>query len=108
MALIRGSRVPFTLEDVAKMTPAVAADNLGALHPEGVIHMSLHGARDRVEIGRPATARLELVVCLVERSIAASAVVHALRRVVRIVLAGAGAFGAFLTEDAELLCIELG
>lgn len=70
--------------------------------------MSLHSSGDRVEISGPATARLELVVCFVERSIAASTVVHTLRGVVGIILASAGTLGAFLTKDAKLFYIHLG
>lgn len=108
MPFIRGSRVPFTLKDVTKMASAVAANNLSPLHPKGVINMSLHGSRDRVEISWPATAGLELVVRFVEWRIAASTVVHTLRRVVGIVLASTGMLGTLFTEDAELLYIRQG
>lgn len=104
MTLISGRRVPFTLKDMTKMPATVAANNLGSLHSETAIDMSLDSSRDGVKVRRPAAARLELVICLVERSVAASAVVYTLRRVVGIVLAGAGSFGSFLAENAELLC----
>jgi hypothetical protein len=90
---------------MAKVTTAVVADNLSSLHTKCVIHMSLHSSGDRVEVGWPATAGLELVVGRVERGVAASTGIYTLRRVMGIVFSSAGALGAFLTEYTELLCM---
>lgn len=106
MSFISGGREPLTLKDMTKVTTAVAADDLCALHAKGVVHMSLHGAGDGVKVGWPATAGLELVVGRVERGIAASAGIDTLGRVMRIVFSCARALGALLTENTELLCID--
>lgn len=106
--LISGSRVPFPFKDVTKVTPTVAANDLRPLHSQTAIHVSLDSSRDGVKVRRPAASGLEFVVCRVERSVAGRTVVYTLRRVVRIVLAGAGTFGSFLAEDAELLCFHVG
>ena len=66
--------------------------------------MSSHCSWDIVEVGRPSAAGLELVVCFVERSVAAGAGVNSFFRHVLVVFANEGSFGSFLSEDAELLC----
>lgn len=66
--------------------------------------MSHNSPRHRIKERRPAAARLELVGCFVERRIAGGAIVGALGREVFVVFAGEGGFGAFLADDAELLC----
>lgn len=65
--------------------------------------MSCDSVRDGVEESRPAATRLELVVCSVERSLAASAGVDALGGHVLVVLAGEWCFGTLLTKNTELL-----
>lgn len=97
MSFVSGGREPLTLKDMTKMATAVAADDLCSLHAKGVVHMSLHSAGDRVEVGWPPTAGLELVVGRVEGGIAASTSIHTLGRVMGIVFSCAGALGAFLT-----------
>lgn len=89
---------------MAKMTAAVAADNLSSLHAKCVVHMSLHSSGDGVEVGWPATAGLELVVGRVERGVAASAGIYALGRVMGIIFSRARPLSALLTEYSELLC----
>ena len=58
-----------------------------------------------IEEGWPATARVELVVRLVQRCVTGAASVHALLFGV-LELAAAGGLGALLAEDAELLLGE--
>lgn len=107
MTLVSRSRIALSLEDVTKMTTTVGADNLGTLHAKGTVGVSGYSTRDGVEEGRPAAARLELVVGLVKRSFAASAGVDTLGGHVLVKVATVGCLGALFAEDAELLCWEL-
>ena len=100
--LIRGRGVPLSFEDMTQMPATVAADDLRPFHAKSIIHMSGHRSRNRIKVCWPAAARLELMVGFVERRVAPGAVVHALRRVVGIVLSRAGALSSLLAEDAEL------
>lgn len=84
------------------MATAVGTHDLDAAHADSPILNTLHGSRDAVEVSRPAATGLELGVGCVQGRVAAGARVHALVRVVLVVGAGAGGFGAFLAEDAEL------
>ena len=93
----------FALEDVAEMAAAVGADDLGPRHAEGVVLMARHGAGDAVKVCWPATARLELVVGLVQRRLTAGAGVDTRVGEELVVLAREGRLGALLPEDAELL-----
>jgi hypothetical protein len=104
MPLILGVAKPLALEDVAQMTSAVVAHNFRPHHAQAGIWSLANSARYCVPKGRPSTARVKLVVRLVERCIAAGARIHARIGVVLVVCARAGHFCALLTEDAELLC----
>lgn len=88
------------------MAATVATDNFRPLHAEGLIHVSRYGTRDGVKVGRPATAGFELMVCLVEGSVTAGAIIHTLGGRMRIVLAATRSLGALLAQDSELLCIQ--
>jgi hypothetical protein len=92
---------------MAKMTTAVATNNLGALHAKCVVHMALHSSGNGVKVGRPATARLELVVRRIERGIASSAIINALGRVMGVIFSCTGSLGTLLAEYTELLCIRV-
>lgn len=105
MPLVRRRVEPFSLKHVAQVPAAVAAHDLGPRHAKGAVLVPRHGARDAVEIGRPAAARVELVRGLVKRRVAAGAGVHARGGVVLVELAGAGGFGALFAEDAELFLV---
>jgi hypothetical protein len=107
MTLVSGSRISLSLENVTKMTTTVGTDNLSTLHAKGTVDMSSHSTRNGIKESRPAAARLELVVGLVERSFAASAGVGTLGGHVLIKVAAVGGFGALFAEDAELLCWKL-
>lgn len=107
VALISRRGVPLTLEHMSQMATTVGAHNLGPLHAKGAIGVSSHSPRDGVEKGRPAAARLELVVGFVERGVAASAGVGAFGGHVFVKGAAEGGFGAFVAEDAELFCANL-
>lgn len=65
--------------------------------------MARHGSWDVVKISWPSTARLELVIRLVEWRVACSTCVNAGVWHVLVVLAGAWSFGALLSDDSELL-----
>jgi len=107
MPLVCRRRVPFALEDMAEVAPAVGAHNLGAQHAMRAVLVPLHGARDAVEVGRPAAARLELVRGLVERRVTAGARVDAFLSEVLVVLAREGRLRTLLSQDAELLWLTL-
>jgi hypothetical protein len=102
--LVRRCRVSFALEHMSQVTSTVAANDLCPLHAECAVGVSGHGARHGVKEGRPSAARLELVLGSVDWCVAAGAGICAGSRGVLVVFAGEGRFGAFLTEDAELLC----
>lgn len=102
MPLIRRRRIPLALEHMSQMTPAVGAQDLGALHAERAVGVAGDGARDAVEVGGPAATRFELVGGAVERGGAGGAGVGARGGGVLVVDAGVGGFGAFFAEDAEL------
>lgn len=106
MPLIGGSRKALALKDVAEVTSAVTADNLCALHAEGIIDVSLDSTGNRIEVSGPATARLELMIGRVQGRIATSAVVNTCGRVVGVVFTRSCALCALLSENAKLLCIS--
>jgi hypothetical protein len=106
MPLVRWRLEPFPLEHMSEMAATVTADNLDALHAPGVVHVSSDGARDRVKIGGPAAARTELVVRLVERSVAGGAVVDPFGRVVFVVFTGECRLGSLLTDYSKLLWMQ--
>ena len=56
MTLVRRRIEPFALEDVAQVSAAVAANDLGPRHAEGAILVPRHGPGNAVEVGRPAAA----------------------------------------------------
>jgi len=103
MSLVRGIAVALALEDVTKMSTAIAAYNLRPLHAECAVCMPCHSAGDRIEECRPSAARLELLVAAIERRATTSTGVDALGWVVLIVLARKGSFGALLANNTELL-----
>jgi hypothetical protein len=104
VTLVGGGRVSLALENVTEMTTTVGADDLSALHTESAVGVSGHSTRDGIEESGPSAARLELVIGLVERSIAAGTGVSTLRGHVLVKVAAVGRLGALFAEDAELLC----
>lgn len=103
MTLVGRRRKALALEDVAEVAAAFGADDLGPEHSPGAILVPGDSARQAVEVGRPPTARLELVVGLVQRRIATSTAVHALGGVVLVILPGSRRLSALLPENSELL-----
>lgn len=85
------------------MAATFGADNLGPEHPPGAILVPGDSARQAVEVGRPSTAGLELVVGLVQRRIATSTAIHALGGVVLVILPSSRRLSALLSENSELL-----
>lgn len=103
MALISRSGVPLALENVTEMTTTVGANNLSTLHTESAVGVPGDSTGHSIEESRPAAARLELVVGLVEGSLTASTGVDTLRRHVLVKIAAVGGLGTLFAEDAELL-----
>lgn len=84
------------------MSTTAGADNLRPGHSERVIRVSRHGAWDAVEVGRPSTAGLEFVGCLVKWCVASGAGVDTLFGHVLIVFSSERGFGSLLAQDAKL------
>jgi hypothetical protein len=89
---------------MSQVASTVAANDLCPLHAESAVGVSGHGARNGVEEGRPSATGLELMLGSVDGRVATCASVCAGGRGVLVVLARERCFGAFLTEDSELLC----
>lgn len=106
MPLVSRVGEALALEDVAQVAAALGAHDLDALHEHGVVLVAHDGAGDAVEVCRPAAAAAELVVCLVQRRLAACARVHALLGVVLVKLAAAGRLGALLAENTKLIFLR--
>ena len=102
VSLIRRRWVALSLEYMPKMSTAVRAYDFCAGHAKAAVCVTRHSAGNVVKVGRPAAARLKLVVGFVERRIAASAIVDASGRHVLVVGTGVGGFGTFLAKDTEL------
>jgi len=105
--LVRGCRVSLALEHMSQVASTVAANDLCPLHAESAVGVSGHGARNGVEEGRPSATGLELMLGSVDGRVATCASVCAGGRGVLVVLARERCFGAFLTEDSELLLVQL-
>lgn len=103
MPLIRRRGISLSLKDMPKMTTTIRAHNFGPRHSKRIVRVSRHSARDIVEIRRPSATRLELVICFVERGVAASAGVDARLRHMLVVFADVWSFGSLLSENTELL-----
>lgn len=107
MPLILWIPESLALENMSQMASTVIAHNLGSHHAQARVGFLAYSSWHGVPEGRPSAARVELVVCFVERRVATGAAVDAGGRVVLIVFAGAGHLGALLPEDAELFCSQL-
>jgi len=103
MPLVSRCWVSLSLENVAEMTAAVRADDLGPLHTPTTVNVSRHGAGNGVVERRPSATALELLLRGVKRRVAAGAGVDTAGRRVLVVLAAEWGLGALLAEDAELL-----
>lgn len=103
MSLILRIPKPLPLKNMPQMPSTVITHNLRPHHAKARIRALAHRARHRVPESRPPAPGVEFVVCFVERGFAAAAGVDARGGVVLVVGAGAGGFGALLTEDSELL-----
>ena len=86
------------------MPSTICAHYLRTLHPQRAVCVSLHGAGDAVEVGRPAAPGVELLLRRVEGRGAGGACVDACAGGMLVVCAAAGSLGAFFAEDAELFC----
>jgi hypothetical protein len=103
MPLVLGVSKALALENMPEMSAAVVAHNLRPHHAHCAIGPLANSARHSVPEGGPAAARVEFVVCLVERCLAAAARVDAGIGVVLVEGTGPGRLGALLSENAELL-----
>lgn len=106
VALVRWRWESLAFKNMSKMASAVITDNFGPLHSKCVVDMSLNSTGDRIKVGRPATARLELVVGLVERCVAAGAVIDTLSGVVGVIFTSTSRLSALFTENPELRCTQ--
>lgn len=104
MSLIRRRRESLALEDVPQMPAAIRAHNLNPRHAQRAILVAGNGARHAVKVRRPAASGFELVIGLIQRSLASCTGVDALLGVVLVKLAGARGLSALLPEDAKLFC----
>jgi hypothetical protein len=86
------------------VTSTIIADNLRPHHAKTRVGLLSDSARYGIPECGPSAARVELVVCFVERRVASSACVDTGVRVVFVKFAGTRHLGALLSEDAELLC----
>lgn len=102
MSLVRRRGISFSFEHMAQVPTAITAYDLYPFHAECAICVSRHSSWNRIEEGGPSTARLELVVGLVERGVASSAGICTFVWVVLVVFAGEWCFCAFLSKDAKL------
>ena len=107
MPLIRRGIVSLALKHMTQMAATVPTHDLCSGHSKRVVGVALHGAWNTVKVRRPPAAGLELVVCFVERSVAARTGVDAVIRVVLIKFPGSRWFSTFLTEDAELIYLHV-
>lgn len=103
MPLVLWIAKSLALENMSQVTSTVVAYNLRPHHAKTRVRLLSDGAWHGIPEGGPSAARVELVVCLVEGRFATGALVDAGVGVVLVEFAGAGHFGAFLSEDAELL-----
>jgi len=106
VALIRGSVVALALEYMAKVAPAVRADNFGSCHAQSAILVASDCPGDTVEISGPAAAGLELMSGLVQRRIAAGTIIDALLCEMLVIFASKGSLGTLFPQDPELLCVH--
>ena len=105
MPLVGGSGISLALEDMAEVTAAVGADDLGSRHAMAAVYVSGDGAGDAVEVSGPPAARLKFVVRRVEWRIATGAGINALARLVLVKLPSSRGLSSLLPEDTELLYI---
>jgi len=99
---VSGRREAFSLEDVAQMSAACRADDLGAHSTERDVLMAGDCTRNGVEECGPTAATVELGHALVQGGSASSAGVNALA-LEMVILSGACGLCVFLSQDSELL-----
>lgn len=103
MSLVLWISKPLSLENMSQVTAAVVTHNLSAHHAQARVRLLSNSTGYGVPKRRPSAAGVELVVCFIERRIAAAAGVDAGVRVMLVVSAGTGGLGALFAEYAELL-----
>ena len=88
------------------MASTVVAHNLGPHHSQARVRSLAHSIWESVPKGRPAAPGVKLVICFIQRRIAAGACVDTGVGIVLVELARTGRLGALLAEDAELFCAQ--
>lgn len=102
VSLIRRRTETLSFEDMTKVSTTVGAHNFGSFHSEAAIHMSCHCTRNVIEVRRPSAARLELVVCRVERGITAGTGIDSGLWHVLVKLSCIGRLSSLLAQNAKL------
>jgi len=90
------------------MPPTVRTQDLCAFHPEPPVLPPHDGSRNTLKEGWPSTSARELGSGLVQRGIAAGAVVDSGRRFVVVVFSASGGLSPFFAENPKLLGRECG
>jgi hypothetical protein len=103
VSLVSGCVEALALEDVAQVAATVRAHNLRPRHAKGAVLVACDGTWDAVKVGGPSAAGAELVVRLVERSLAAGTGVDTLGGIVLVVGTRTGSLGSLLAKNTELL-----
>ena len=103
MPLVLWIAKSLALENMSQVTSTVVAYNLRPHHAKTRVRLLSDGAWHGIPEGGPSAARVELVVCFVQRCVASGARVNARVGIVLVVCAGAGHLSTLLSEDAELL-----
>jgi len=94
VSLICWRSISLALKDMSKMSATVTADDFCPSHAESAVSVSGYSSGDIVKVGRPSTARFELMRCLVERSITRGAGVDSIAGHVFVVSARARSFSS--------------
>jgi hypothetical protein len=92
-----------TLEDVPQMPAAVVAHNLRPHHTKTRIRALSNGTGNGIPKRRPSTARVKLVIRLIQWRLAAQAGIDARGRVVLVERSRARGLSPLVAQDAELL-----
>jgi len=103
MSLILWVSEPLALEDMSQVTSTIIADNLCPHHAKTRVGLLSDSARYGIPECGPSAARVELVVCFIERRVASNACIDTGVRVVFVEFTGTRHLSALLSEDSELL-----
>ena len=102
MPFIGGRGKPFAFENMAEMSAAAGADNLGPGHAKAPVLVPRNSTGNAVKVGRPSATRLELLASPVQRSGTGGAGVDTFLGVVLVIFSRARWLSAFFSKDPEL------